>query len=729
MGFEGLISFLIRNLSNDSFDEINLNINYNKLVSKYILIDFSFILYNCYIEIEEDINLVLKYIYSFSCTEYDVVVNLIKNHFKKDHWKDLNISLDGENQNDISEKFKNFLTENNNKNLFLVLSKYIVNKLKTILDNLFETNFTKEIIFFFDSIPSYSKILEQRNRRLKNYLESKNRKSIYTKYFSNLIDSSITEDNLEYEYFSWMKSKFNANKIIDTNSLFIIELKEYLLKNLKINNKIKIIIDSENLGEADYKIFKYISSNNLKGKLTILSCDSDLVYQILLQQHNYVYLSKEIDLYLYKFYINSFDYCQLYNSNKILNHLNTIYNETNNIKNNNNFCLDFLFLLNFFGNDQIPSSLEFGPELNFNCFLKLYYDTLGKNNLNIISSEKKNILDYNINFLNLCKILKEINKLSLFSKIIMLRYFKVPYLITSILTEKLEYKLNEIPEKLLKPYLIFKGKELKDKLEDNDIRLILYNNYVKENPINEIKNPINIEENPLYCTQLNNLLDNYLDYTDLEFYGFKNNIWSCDFNDKNKYKNLYEYISKISAINNDNKYLSFDYKIESSNNEKIQNYLFMLYFIVKTTFNEMKFYSSTNLTKYPFDEIPSLIDIITFLEIVDLDNLEDYFMTLFIKNSIKTNEFFDSIFHHLIITPYLYNSNYINLLDNKDILNLLIENFDNNLKKIWCDDINDNFNKVNPKELLNSWKKLLYTINLKNRIEFKNNLLINFNVS
>ena len=124
---------------------------------------------------------------------------------------------------------------------------------------------------------------------------------------------------------------------------------------------------------------------------------------------------------------------------------NTIYNETNNIKNNNNFCLDFLFLLNFFGNDQIPSSLEFGPELNFNCFLKLYYDTLGKNNLNIISSEKKNILDYNINFLNLCKILKEINKLSLFSKIIMLRYFKVPYLITSILTEKLEYKLNEIP--------------------------------------------------------------------------------------------------------------------------------------------------------------------------------------------------------------------------------------------------------------------------------------------
>ena len=44
MGFDGLISFLIRNLPNDTFDEVNLNNNYNKLVSKNVLIDISFIL-------------------------------------------------------------------------------------------------------------------------------------------------------------------------------------------------------------------------------------------------------------------------------------------------------------------------------------------------------------------------------------------------------------------------------------------------------------------------------------------------------------------------------------------------------------------------------------------------------------------------------------------------------------------------------------------------------------
>ena len=43
MGFDGLISFLIRNLPNDAFDDIDLNINHNKILSDYILVDISFI--------------------------------------------------------------------------------------------------------------------------------------------------------------------------------------------------------------------------------------------------------------------------------------------------------------------------------------------------------------------------------------------------------------------------------------------------------------------------------------------------------------------------------------------------------------------------------------------------------------------------------------------------------------------------------------------------------------
>ena len=137
MGFDGLISFLIRNLPNDTFDEINLSNNYNKVISKYILIDISFILYNCYIELEDDINLILKYIYALSCTDYNKVISLIEEQLKKPHWSKFNIPLDGTSQDEISDKFLNYLVNNENENFFQILSEYTCNKLVMILENLF----------------------------------------------------------------------------------------------------------------------------------------------------------------------------------------------------------------------------------------------------------------------------------------------------------------------------------------------------------------------------------------------------------------------------------------------------------------------------------------------------------------------------------------------------------------------------------------------------------------
>ena len=148
------------------------------------------------------------------------------------------------------------------------------------------------MLYFFLNIPSYSKILEQRKRRIKNYLESQNRKEYYIKYFSDLENDNVEEDNIEYDYFNWMKKKFNCNKIIDSNSVFVKHLKEYIIDTVEISNNVKIDVDKEDFGEADYKIFKYISSNKLEDNITILSCDSDLVYQLMLQQYNCNYLNR-----------------------------------------------------------------------------------------------------------------------------------------------------------------------------------------------------------------------------------------------------------------------------------------------------------------------------------------------------------------------------------------------------------------------------------------------------
>ncbi len=728
MGFDGLISFLIRNLPNDTFDEINLDKNYNRVISKYILIDISFILYNCYIEVENDINKILKLIYSLSCTDYDKVISMIEKEFSKNHWKDMEITLDGETQDEISEKFINFLTENDNKVFFDLLSNYTCSKLKNILENLFELKFSKEVILFFDSIPSYSKILEQRKRRIKNYIESQNRKEYYLKYFSDLENDNMEEDNIEYDYFNWMKKKFSCNKIIDSNSSFVKHLKEYIKQGLQLQN-INVTIDNEDFGEADYKIFKFISSKKLTDNITILSCDSDLVYQLILQQYNYNYLNKNINLSLFKFYVNSFDYCQYFSSNKILNYISNYYHEINSSKDiqNNNFTLDFLLILNFFGNDFLPSSLEIGPEISFTNLIKTYYQVFNKKTSSIIIPQlNDNVLKYDINFENLKLWLSELLKTSSFTKIILLRYYKVPYNITFILTEKLNLELLEIKDKILKPYLIYQG-HIQSNLDENDIRKILYQEFIKDNEITNIINPLdpkNYHQSlSSYLEQLESLLKDYLDYNDLENLGFKNNSYSIETED-NMYQNLYNYISKESNISDKNINVSFNYTIPSSTKNQVEEYLLMLYFIVTNFFNEMEFYKSTNLTRYSFKNVPSLKEIESFINTNDMSETKKKFNYIIDSNILEKNRYIDSTLHHLIITPYLIDSNYLDMLDNKELLKKIINNFDNTLNKIWCKDENDNFIIEDPKFLLRSWSDLIHKINYQNALEHRNNLLI-----
>ena len=734
MGFDGLISFLIRNLPNDTFDEVNLVKNYNRVVSKYILIDISFILYNCYIEVENDINLILKYIYALSCTDYNEIIKKLEKELEKDHWKNIKVPLDGETQDEISDNFIKFLTDNDNKYFFDLLSNYTCNKLQNILENLFELKFTTDVILFFDSIPSYSKILEQRKRRIKNYLESQNRKEYYVKYFTDLENDNVQENDIEYDYFNWMKKKFNCNKIIDSNSVFVKHLKEYIIDNVKISNNVKIDVDKEDFGEADYKIFKYISSNKLDDNITILSCDSDLVYQLMLQQYNYNYLNRNIKLGLFKFYVNSFEYCQYFNANKILDYISNNYVETNLIKEkkNTDFTLDFLFILNFFGNDFLPSSLELGPEISFNYLIKTYYQVFGKSGNSIVIPEYSNDkLLYNLDFNNLKLWLVEISKVSSYTKIVLLRYFKVPYNITFIITEKLGLNLEEVRDKLLKPYLIYNGMILKDSLDDNDIRLLLYNDYIKESSdtldeaIKNIKNPLDCNNYPnslgIYLEQLDNLLAEYLDFNDLANLGLKNRVYTLEIED-NMYQNLYNYISRESNINTID--LSFDMKIDESDNNKTEEFLLMLYFIVTNFFNDMEFYKSTNLTRYSYSTIPSLANIISFISTNDMKKIKIKFDSLIKYNILEKSNYIDSTLHHLIITPYLMDSNYMELLDNKDLLKKIIANFDDTLKEIWCNNENDSFLKQDPKILLRSWIDLLYKINCQNTIEVNSNLLI-----
>ena len=869
MGFDGLISFLIRNLPNDAFDDIDLKINHNKLLSKYVMIDISFILYNCYLEVEDDINNILKYICGLSCSNYTKILNLIETQLMGTHWKNININLDGGDQSEICKNFIKQINQNNNEILDKIMLKNVGEKLKTLLSNIFSLEFVDEVVLFFDSIPSYSKILEQRKRRLKNYLESQNRKEYYKEYFTNLKSRIIQDETeeFEYDYFCWISNKFNCNKIIDSNSNFIKKLKEYLTNELKFedSNKVKIKVDEEEYGEADYKIFKYISLNNLEDVVTILSCDSDLVYQIITQQLNYLTMDKSTNLNLCKFYINSFDHCQHYNANKIIDNLNNNYKECNNVSNPGEFCLDFMIILNFFGNDLLPSSFEIGPELSLNTLMKAHYFSLGKEDKSLISnylSEDGDMKPFKkLDLLNLKNFLKEISKTSIFTKIILLRFYKIPYNIVSIFTDKLNFDLLDV-KNFMEEYLILKGfieiEKKKNILDKNDIRLIKYekfklkcmekfldsqndnvsdvksetsdknkvdttsqvednNESIDSTSLNQIDFKDGLSQNELFLNfleknlnnplksynynnnitnfliQLENLLDDYLDYLDLDNLGLLNSSENLEL-EYNMYQNLYNYISSksnldrgtysnfkllgndnfskntvniemntldtnnnkgtqedsmksewrlrgsdsLSESNDDEILIDFNLKMEDSPDEQVENYLLVLSYIVKSFFNDMCNYVSTNLTVYKYDNVPSISNLISFLDKNNLIELSKKFDDEINNNVLSKDKYFNPILHHLIITPYLLESNYLNMMTNKHILNELINNFDSILSNIWnyqCFNfefiksnkfIKDRLKYIDPKLILKSWNDLLIKMHKIQKLDVKENFLLEF---
>ena len=133
-----------------------------------------------------------------------------------------------------------------------------------------------------------------------------------------------------------------------------------------------------------------------------------------------------------------------------------------------------------------------------------------------------------------------------------------------------------------------------------------------------------------------------------------------------------------------------------------------------------------------------IINIIDFLDKNDLKDLSNKFMSEIENNILSKEKYFNPILHHLIITPYLLESNYLNLMNNKEILGEIINNFDSILSNIWNYEsynfefiksnkfIKDKLKYIDPKLLLNSWNELLLNISKIHRLEYNENLLINF---
>jgi hypothetical protein len=702
MGIDKFTNFISKSINN-SIEEINIDDNYKKIISNHVIFDLNFLIYQEIINIENEINDIIKVILClpFSLDKSDILETIIKNIFTQKHWKQYYINselenlFDGFNEDEIICKFINYITNykiNSISIIEYVIYEKIINKLTEYIEKIHLVNFIQSLSLFCDGIPSFSKILEQRRRRIKHYLETTERKKILDSYFENMIPNNknlfdhinkefikdIDNTTILFDYFKWIKYRYNIDKSFGTSSNFIKNLELFINKKIKeifINFKIYINGGSNN-GESDLKIFKYIIDNDITGDICIHTTDSDLIYQILIQQTYNKIINKDINYSLVKYLRNNNSIIQIFDSNNIIKNIMNTYNIINNVKTNNyKIIWDICLIFYLFGNDHIPPSFEIGPELGLNFYLINHYKSLNKKN--IINLKKTHI---NINLNNFCLFLEKINETNTnnITKIILQRYFKINYNLIILLVDKLNLNFDNILLFLkifIKNIGLSMDKELYELLDDTDLRKV----FVLEDTI---LNYTDIGINNIELIEENiKLIEENIDYTENEFNGLI--LYNKPYNiTTDTYEDLYNYINDISITNISKKYKHYnDYiniydflnNIKTINeNTSCNEYLKKIYHLTLTQYGNMKYYYNDNITCYKHYNVPSINNLITFIKNVPDNQIKIWYEEILSEN-IEHSLYLNPTTHYILITPYI-NNNILEYNDENVIENLWMNN-------------------------------------------------------
>lgn len=719
MGLDRFSNFILRT-SNEGIEELNITNSVRRVATNHILFDLNFLIYQEIINIENDVNDIIKILLSLpsSINNSDIIHELLSKILLQPHWSKYNNNiilkeiLDGYNEDEIINNFISFITKkfvitNNYLSIIeLVIFDKIINSIANNIEHIHQVNFIETIGLFFDGIPSFSKILEQRRRRIKNHYEGSIKKDLFKQYFGKLnrINKRVV-DNLNYklddnkyndllfDYFKWISFRFSIDKSIGPTSNFIINLIPLIEDKLHLffPNVNIIINNSTENGENDFKIFKYISSNNLDGDYCIHTTDSDFIHQILVQQSYYNIINRDITLSVCKY--TREDTVQILESKLIIKNILESYSSLNNIEITSNYKIiwDICLIFYFFGNDHLPASHEIGPELGIEFYLKNHYKALGKENLIEFNDNK-----IDINLLKLSNYLTKMNEFRNMNitKIILQRFFKINYVLIILFVDKLNLYFNDIII-LLKQIIINKSKLLSKEefdLLDEDNLMKKYNNLdsIEINFKNERKNTI-FQEN-LKCIEDN------LDYYEEEFNGLI--LYTKPYNVSDDiYQDLYDFITdkSISTFCNQHSqyydhinfsdYIKMSHDNINDNNYKVENFLKKLYHLILTQFGNMTDYHTDNLTFYKYHTQPDINDIISFILQNNSNNITNKWFNQIKEENVENNIYFNNNTHHLIISPFLEEKN------------------NNNNNNLYIEDLNTfDYRNINPYDFLLNFK-------------------------
>ena len=151
MGYDKLISFLSKNLQNNCIEELFINDDTNgRIIANHIFFDINFIIYSCTSIIEDEVNEIIKLIFSLAYTDYNIIINKLETIINRPHWKNIKLNitntLDGPCQENIVKKFINFLNLSDGiSNINKLLYWKILFKLDTMINKIHVLDYIKSI--------------------------------------------------------------------------------------------------------------------------------------------------------------------------------------------------------------------------------------------------------------------------------------------------------------------------------------------------------------------------------------------------------------------------------------------------------------------------------------------------------------------------------------------------------------------------------------------------------
>jgi hypothetical protein len=690
MGFDKLLSFFTKNLQNNIVEDL-----YNKplVVANHVYFDMNFVIYNSISIIENDINTIYKMIFALPYSSFDKIKLKLNNVLSTYYWekalKPHNINIleifDGNNITIMIDCIKTIL----DKYIYDILYWHVFDTISQYISRNHPIQFIQSINIFFDGIPTYAKMVEQRRRRMKNYIDSKNRKKIFNEYFDKIVHNLVSEDDITFDYFEWLKYLYTFDKAIGPYSDIMVLLGEFIAKELR-NKYTSIYITLNNCtqpGEADYKILKHIKDNKIDCDVVIHSCDSDFIFMIIWYQllASVSTNSIEINLMMINYTRINTDTCNtLISGKKINNLLLEKYNMINSMNCTNvniNIVFDLLFILLMFGNDIIPPNYEIGTELNLKILFETHYALYHDNNF-VVNINSSNI----INFTNLSKWLRAIKNSNSFSIIVLNRFYKLPY--NFIINMAKKYNIENIVNRVLIPFHIKQYEiDQKDSAHMNmDFRCNLKSSFTCD----EVLDTINLNE--------------YINVLNKNDFGLIRSERNYEL-DSNPFQSLYNYVILQGSNKTEDEFnrpykiffnniLEADSKyIELTKDCDTMEYLKLLIYIGQIFFYNFDLYTPYSLFNYSDMIAPSIDMILDFIECNDMNGIQSECFNTF---SQKT-PYFNFISHHLFITPYLLESNYMDSIKDVKYIESLLNVINSNIPGIWYKE-NEQFSlkKIDP---------------------------------